>query len=48
MLTERNTIKEALTDSCIGLFGLYKDANGKLWITCNGGRFHEYKTDDNN
>jgi hypothetical protein len=46
MFPERNTIKEALTDSIIGLFGLYRDANGKLWITCNGGKFHKYETEN--
>jgi hypothetical protein len=41
-LKERTTIKEALTDSCIGLFGLYRDENNKVWITCNGGKFQPF------
>jgi hypothetical protein len=45
-LRVRDNVKDALTDSLTGLFGLYRNKEGKTWICCNGGKFHDYETEN--
>ena len=34
-----DNVKDALIDSTIGLFGFYRNKEGKDFICCNGGTF---------
>ena len=40
--TYRKCLKQALIDSKLGLFGFYEDADGNLYMNCNGGEFYRY------
>ena len=35
-------LKQALIDSKLGLFGFYENADGNLYMNCNGGEFFRY------
>jgi hypothetical protein len=35
----RDNVRDALIDSTIGLFGIYKNKQGKEFICHNGGKF---------
>jgi len=38
-LEVQDNVKDALKDSTKGLFGIYKNKEGKEYICCNGGKF---------
>ena len=38
----RRSIKQALIDSATSLFGYYEDAEGRLYMNCNGEQFVKF------